>query len=268
MATLVNGEMTDSLAVGDRGFQYGDGLFETIAVRGRVPQLWDRHLSRLEEGCARLSIPLPDVSRLRQEVLQAIGTHDRCVIKIIITSGTSGRGYRRQSSTSTRIIQRRSWPDHPETAVRQGVTVRWCRMRLARQPQLAGVKHLNRLEQVLARAEWQDEAAEGLMCDSAGQVIEGTMSNLFLVTAGTLVTPDLSQSGVAGVMRAEVLDRAAELGIVTAVQPVSPAMVDAADELFLTNSLIGLWPVAKLDTRSYAVGKITQTLQTAVSLAG
>lgn len=267
-AILVNGKSTDCLPASDRGLQYGDGLFETIAVLHQTPQLWERHVERLTEGCARLSIPLPDVLLLREEVAQVIGGEDRCVVKLIVTRGLSGRGYRCESPVPTRIVLRRHWPGYPDAAARLGVTVRWCRTRLALQPQLAGLKHLNRLEQVLARSEWQDEAAEGLMCDSAGRVIEGTMSNLFLVVAGTLVTPDLSQSGVAGVMRAEVLARAAGLGIATTIKPVTPAMVEAADELFLTNSLIGLWPVARLDTRPYAVGKITQTFQAALPLAG
>jgi 4-amino-4-deoxychorismate lyase len=141
-------------------------------------------------------------------------------------------------------------------------------MRLARQPRLAGLKHLNRLEQVMARAEWRDEYAEGLMRDTEGLVIEGTMSNLFLVHEGVLVTPDLSQSGVAGVMRAAVLDLAAALGIPSAVRQVTTAMVEGAQELFLTNSLIGLWPVTRLETHNHVVGKITQTLQEALSGGG
>jgi len=163
------------------------------------------------------------------------------------------------------MVHTRPWPDYPEEYRKLGVPVRWCETRLARQPRLAGIKHLNRLEQVLARAEWRDEFAEGLMCDTEGQVIEGTMSNLFLVQKGTLVTPDLSQSGVAGVMRAEVLEQADRLGIPHVLQPVSVGMVEQAEELFLTNSLIGIWPVARLEAQHYAVaGKITQTLQAAL----
>lgn len=146
--------------------------------------------------------------------------------------------------------------------------MRWCKTRLARQPLLAGMKHLNRLEQVLARAEWQDDYAEGLMCDTNGQVIEGTRTNLFLVRSdGTLVTPDLSQSGVAGVMRAQVLESAAAMGLPCLVQAVTTDMIESALELFLTNSLIGIWPVRRIESRKYVVGKISQTLQAALQAA-
>ena len=134
-------------------------------------------------------------------------------------------------------------------------------MRISKQPALAGIKHLNRLEQVLARAEWRDEFAEGLLCDSEENVIAGTMSNLFLVAAGTLRTPDLSESGVAGVVRAEILDTAARLGIRAEIGRITKSDVESADELFLTNSLIGIWPIARLESKSYVVGQITQTLQ-------
>lgn len=264
MRTLINGEAADRIDVADRGLQYGDGLFETIAVvNGRIG-LWERHLERLAAGCRRLGLAPPDPQRLRQEVEQVAGDGERTVVKIVVTRGRSARGYRPDDSAEpTRIVRALPWPDLPAAAP-EGVRVRWCALRLARQPRLAGLKHLNRLEQVLARAEWRDEYAEGLMCDTEGLVIEGTMSNLFVVYQGVLTTPDLSESGVAGVVRAEVLARAPALGIPVAVRPVTPAMVEAAEELFLTNSLIGLWPIRQLETRDYVVGKITQALQQAL----
>lgn len=265
MLTLINGQQSASIGVTDRGLQYGDGLFETIAVADGRISLWDRHLERLAEGCRRLAIVMPDRQLLRDEVQRVAGNGARAVVKIILTRGSGARGYRPDGSAlPTRIVQGIPWPKLPEAAGRDGVHVRWCTMRLARQPRLAGLKHLNRLEQVLARAEWRDEYAEGLMCDSAGLVIEGTMSNLFIVRQGVLTTPDLSESGVAGVVRAEVLARAPTLGIPVAVQAVTPAMVEAAEELFLTNSLVGVWPIRQLETRNYVVGKITQTLQQAL----
>jgi 4-amino-4-deoxychorismate lyase len=186
-------------------------------------------------------------------------------VKVIVTRGTSERGYRPGNETATtRIVGCYPWPDFPADNPVVGVRVRWCRLRQSRQPLLAGLKHLNRLEQVLARAEWQDEYVEGLMCDDQGQVIEGTMSNLFLVNDGTLITPDLSESGVAGVMRAEVLAQAEKLGMTTKVLPVTPSMVETAEELFLTNSLIGIWPITRLETKAHVVGKITKTLQSAL----
>jgi len=265
MLTLINGRESASVDVTDRGLQYGDGLFETIAVGDGRISLWDRHLDRLADGCRRLAIVMPDRQLLRDEVQRVAGNAARAVVKIIVTRGSGGRGYRPDGCTlSTRVVQGLPWPKLPEAAARDGVQVRWCTLQLARQPRLAGLKHLNRLEQVLARAEWRDEYAEGLMCDRAGLVIEGTMSNLFIVHQGVLTTPDLSESGVAVVVRDEVLARAPTLGIPVAVQAVTPVMVEAAEELFLTNSLIGVWPIRQLETRNYVVGKITQALQQAL----
>ena len=269
MNILVNGVETTSLPITDRGLQYGDGLFETIALRQGEPLLWQRHLRRLADGCQRLGLPKPDASLLRRELDRIAGKEMRAVAKIIITRGSAGRGYQPDpESQITRIVQCLAWPAYPENAGR-GVRVRWCATRLAQQPRLAGIKHLNRLEQVLARAEWQDEYAEGLMRDRDGLVIEGTKTNLFVVGAdGTLVTPDLSESGVAGVMRAEILDRIASLGLSCRVQAVNMDLVDTAQELFLTNSLIGLWPVTQLEARRYVVGQISQKIQAALQAAG
>lgn len=270
VTTLVNGQASVSLPVADRGLQYGDGLFETLALRHGEPLLWDRHLQRLDDGCRRLGLPVPDAGLLRADVARIAGTDARAVAKIIVTRGTAGRGYRSEKSgPATRIVQRLPWPVHPGAAGTEGVSVRWCETRLARQARLAGLKHLNRLEQVLARAEWQDDYAEGLMCDTDGLVIEGTRTNLFLVRDdGTLATPDLSQSGVAGVMRAQILDSAAAMGMTCVIQAVTTDMVEAAQELFLTNSLIGIWPIRQIEARRYVAGQISQTLQAALHAAG
>lgn len=269
MSTLVNGQEARHLPVTDRGLQYGDGVFETMALRHGEPLLWQRHLQRLAEGCARLGLRKPDDSLLRQELNRVAGNEARAVAKIILTRGSGGRGYRPDGDAEpTRIVQHLPWPAYPADA-QHGVRVRWCTTRLAQQPRLAGIKHLNRLEQVLARAEWQDDYAEGLMRDSEGLVIEGTKTNLFLVCAdGTLVTPDLSQSGVAGVMRAQILDSVASLGLRCRVQAVDMDLVHAAQELFLTNSLIGLWPITQLEARRYVVGQISQKIQAALQSAG
>lgn len=266
MTTLIDGHEGTSLPVTDRGLLYGDGLFETLALRDGRPLLWDRHVQRLCEGCRRLGLMVPESDLLHEEVTRIAGTEARAVAKIILTRGTAHHGYQAAASgTATRIVQRLPWPAYPDVSGKEGVTVRWCETRLSRQPLLAGIKHLNRLEQVLARSEWRDDFAEGLMRDTNGLVIEGTKTNLFLVrTDGTVVTPDLSQSGVNGVMRAQVLDSAAAMAIPCTVQAVTAEMVESAQELFLTNSLIGIWPIRRIEARHYVVGEITQTLQAAL----
>jgi len=262
---LVNGQETECLPAHDRGLSYGDGLFETLAVQNGAPLLWDAHLARLQAGTARLGIRASDATRLRAEADRLCRGTGRGVLKIVITRGVGARGYRADStSTPTRVLILSDWPDYPAANAQAGVDVRLCRTRLSAQPALAGLKHLNRLEQVLARAEWGDEYAEGLMSDDSGNIVEGTMTNLFLVREGGLTTPALDRCGVEGVMRAQVLARAAHLGIGCRVGTVGPQQLEQAHEVFLTNSLIGLWPVRRIDHRSYAIGDITRKIQEAI----
>ena len=264
---LINGIVTDQLAASDRGLQYGDGLFESIAVIDGQPQLWAAHVARLNRGCEALQLPLPDSALLLQEAQQLCHERAPAVLKVMITRGSGGRGYRFPKPVdATRILSIHPWPDFPRSHYQQGITMTLCNTRLVSNPALAGIKHLNRLEQVLARNEWQgSNIHEGVMLDSHGNVVEGTMSNLFMVEDDTLITPDLSQCGINGVMRQTVLALALELGITTRIETISLARLKAASDCFVTNSIIGLWPVRTLDDITYQQGKITQDLMQALS---
>lgn len=261
--TIINGRMTDCVASTDRGLLYGDGLFETIAVVEGEPGHWQQHLQRLQAGCARLGIEAVDELLLAEEYRQLVDGAGRAVVKIIVTRGPGGRGYRVPARPApTRILQLHDWPDLPLACARQGVAVRMCDMRLGHNPRLAGIKHLNRLEQVLARQEWDDTGImEGLLLDSGNNLVEGTMSNLFLVRDGVLLTPDLQRCGVAGIMRSQLLALADQLSINTEVCQLGMADLQAAEEVFICNSLIGIWPVISIDDRKYTRGIITSRLQ-------
>ena len=261
--TRVNGLAVDCVDAGDRGLLYGDGVFETMAVRdGRVSS-WPRHMARLQAGCKRLGIPGVDTLQLAQETDELLTGAGQCVLKVIVTRGSGGRGYRvPEKVLPRRILQRLPWPDLPSDAASAGVAVRLCKTRLCHNPQLAGIKHLNRLEQVLARQEWDDpQIAEGLLLDVDGRLVEGTMSNLFLVRERMLMTPDLSRCGVAGIMRSIVLEHAARLSLTVRVQPLDMADLLAAEEVFICNSLVGIWPVSSIDGRAYRKGEVTIRLQ-------
>lgn len=262
MPSWIDGRPGELVPVRDRGLAYGDGLFETIAVSGGKPSLLDRHLARLADGCARLDIPL-DLSVVRAEVLAFSDELGVGVAKLIVTRGDGLRGYAPpQPALSRRILQGSPRPAYPAANAEQGVRLFPCATRLAEQPLLAGMKHLNRLEQVLARAEWCDaEHAEGLMLDTAGRVIEGVYSNVFLLKDGILLTPDLCRCGVAGVMRAELLAQAESLGMRCEVRDISLDELLAADEVFLCNSLYGVWPVSGLQGHGWPVGPLTRKLQ-------
>jgi 4-amino-4-deoxychorismate lyase len=246
MPVLVNGR-AGQLDPLDRGLQYGDGLFETMAVRNGRARFVEWHLARLADGAHRLALPLPDHDRLLGQIAAA-WPGGRGVVKLIWTRGPAGQGYRPPAKVEpTCIAAGFEWPAWPATAWSEGVRLRYCRMRLARNPALAGIKHLNRLEQVLARAEWDDERiAEGLMLDDRGQVISGTQSNLFAVIAGQIVTPALDQCGVAGVMRRALCSWAADHASAVVECSLRPEGLATATEIFVTNALIGAWPVREL----------------------
>lgn len=260
---LVDGVAQSQIDATDRGLHYGDGLFETLAVFAGKIHCWDDHWQRLSEGCRRLGLKCPEQALLEHEVFELSKDAPRRVVKILLTRGSAARGYRIPSgTTSRRILVASDWPDYPPQHAKEGVRVRLCQTRLGHNPALAGLKHCNRLEQVLARREWQDEAEEGLMLDVDGSVIEGTMSNVFLVCGDTLATPDLSQCGVAGITRQRIIDRAPRLGIPVEVSKIGLEQVYGAHALFLCNTLIGLWPVRSFEGRDYPLSDLLPALRT------
>ncbi len=260
---LINGISADTISISDRGLQYGDGLFETIAVIDGQPLCWEEHLNRIEAGCQRLGLAFPGRQILTDEALTLTAETDRAVLKLTLTRGSAGRGYRPMpDAVTTRILGLHAWPDYPASHRDNGVHVRLCTTRLGVNPLLAGMKHLNRLEQVLARSEWDDPAiAEGLMLDQEGHVIAGTMSNLFLYRQGTLLTPDVSQAGITGIIRGRVLALAADMAIDAMIATLDLHDVETADELFLCNSLIGIWPITAVGDKTFTAGPLTQSLR-------
>lgn len=259
---LINGAAAGQLDAHDRGLHYGDGVFTTLRVHHGEAVLWERHVERLWSGCRHLGIAPPDSVLLYAEAQRVCATAPRGVLKIIITRGSGGRGYRLpQPAHPTRIVALHPWPDFPAAHWSEGVRVRVNAMRLGRNPALAGVKHLNRLEQVLARAEWDDPAlTEGLMLDEHDHVIEATAANIFVVQDGAVLTPALHACGVAGVMRALIMKLAQAAGMPVRECTLSLDAARAAQEMFLTNSVIGVWPVRELDTMAKPIGPITRRI--------
>ena len=256
---LVNGVAGATVDPFDRGLLYGDGLFETLAVTNGRPRFLDWHFERLVRGARVLGLPAPDLDLLRAEIAQ-VAAAERSVVKVVLTRGPGPRGYRPpREPRPTRIVMGLPWPVSPPDAVEGGVRLGWCRMRFARNAALAGLKTLNRLEQVLARAEWDDGAMdEGLMQDDRGQVISATQANLLVRIAGAWVTPMLDGCGVAGVMRRAFREWCAGRGAPVPERPLSVAEVGAAEALILTNALIGARPVASLDGRPLALDPLAR----------
>jgi 4-amino-4-deoxychorismate lyase len=266
---LVNGSGDACVSAFDRGLLYGDGLFETIRfARGAAP-LWTRHMRRLGEGCARLGMPQPSADRLADEARRVLAGTGDAVVRITLTRGEGERGYLPPASPrTTRIVAMHPLPMVATDWYRDGIRVRSCGLRLAPQPRTAGIKHLNRLEQVLARAEWSGpdavdpdvvdpDVVEGLLFDRDERLISATAANVFGVRDGTLVTPALDECGVAGVLRAELLDALPQ----TTVRPITREESMRMDEMFVCSSVRGVLPVRELDGRVLRVGDATRAAQ-------
>lgn len=258
---LVNGKPSDVVAITDRGFQYGDGLFETIEVHQNAPIFLEKHIQRLNHDSQRLLLPKLDLDLLCFEISQLCQNAGDAVLKIIVTRGSGGRGYRQPENIKpTRILSLHPFPDYPKSFYTDGIVARVCKTRLGLNPTLAGMKHLNRLEQVLARAEWNDVAMhEGIMCDFNGRVIEGTMTNLFYAKNGELFTAKLNLCGISGILRGWVFEK------INVIE--HDFLIDDlfnADEIFVCNSIMGICGVRQIENQFFKIGDMTQKLQHAL----
>jgi 4-amino-4-deoxychorismate lyase len=233
-----------------------------VLRQGR-PRQWVRQYRKLAHDCAALGIACPPEAVLAGDVAQLARQSPDAVAKIIVTRGSGARGYAPpQPSATTRIVMASPLPGHPEEFLRAGVAVHVCRLRVSFQPRLAGVKHLNRLENVLARAEWSDPATpEGILLDAEDQVVGGTMSNLFIVEDGALVTPPLLRCGVAGVTRERIMQGAARLGMACREEPVTLPRLLGAQEALLVNSVIDAWQVRSCAGRGWEPGTCTRRVR-------
>lgn len=245
---LVNGAPTGAVSPHDRGLAFGDGVFRTLRMEGGVPIWWEDHYAKLVADCRQLRLVSPTRSEWEQDIAWLAARRPDAVVKLMVTRGTGPRGYRLpETPFPTRIAIASALPLPPDPVEASGATVRVCSLRLGQQPALAGAKHLNRLENVLARMEWDDPAIdEGLLLDTEGALVSGVMSNLFILHDGSWLTPSLAQCGVAGVTRARLMRllavREARFGLDRVMQ---------AEALLLTNSLIRLRWVARLQDRRW-----------------
>ena len=253
-----------AISVLERGLHYGDGLFETIACQGGSPRLLHRHLRRLASGSERLGLVPADAAMLAREVRGLAAGTSRAVVKLLVTRGVSlARGYAPTGhERATRIALRYAWRVQDPAQRQHGVRVRLATLRLGENPALAGIKHCNRLEQVQARREWSDpDIGEALMVSSSGALVSGTTSNVFLVRESKLLTPSGDRCGVAGVMRQLVMEIAAAAGLSVAEARLGERDLAAAEELFLTNAVMGIRPVRELEGLRLPAGPVTRRLQ-------
>ncbi len=259
----VNGQLTDSISLSDRSFQYGDGCFTTMLTVNGVISHWDKHIQRMEACLDALQISLPDWNMVEKWLEKAAYSQGKAGLKLHISRGEGGRGYSPTQVTSPNVtISAFHFPAHYEKWCREGVNLGICHKRLGINPMLAGHKHNNRLEQILMKADIEQQGySDGIALDCEGHVVETTMANVFWCCDGKLYTPTLTKAGVAGVMRRVVLEQASEKGLLVCEGEFTLSDLLTADEVFITNSILGVAPVTAIAEQRYAIGHITKTIQ-------
>lgn len=265
---LINGDFSQTLSPLDRGFAYGDGVFRTMLMRNGQPEQWPLHYQKLVADCAVIGVVCPSAELLMSDMQHLFSVTDNQVevAKIIITRGEGERGYAPPAITNpTRVVIKSAMPKYAADNFIHGVNLHVCDMRLVEQPKLAGIKHLNRLENVLARMEWQDDSFDGLMLDMQDNVIECTMSNVFARFDNTLVTPDLSQCGVAGITRQRIIWLASLLDLKVEIKPLPFAKMALADEVIICSSLYGALQVNKVGHKKLPQQNLANHLRSALN---
>jgi len=249
VSAWIGGRRGTKIDYRDRGLQYGDGVFETMRVHRRRIRLLQYHLDRLYSGCRRLKILGPAPQTLRRELERIAAARNEGVLKLIVTRGSGPRGYRLPArERCLRIVTLHALPQHARQDEAKPVRIRVCATPVGANPRLAGLKTLNRLESVMARTEWTDARIwEGLMSDVDGNIVCGTMSNLFLKRGSSLMTPRLDRCGVAGVMRRWILEAAGDLGLRAVERRIRWKDLVRAEEVFMSNAIVGLRSVGSIE---------------------
>ncbi len=270
---LINGSFNQAISPFDRGFSYGDGVFRTLVMREGMPESWPQHYQKLVADCAAINIVCPSAELLMSDLqqlflLDAQSEESSSVAKIIVTRGEGNRGYTPPAITAPmRVVTKSPMPQYAEDRFTEGVNLIVCETRLALQARLAGIKHLNRLENVLARMEWNDQTiADGLLLDMNGQVIECTAANIFARFGDVLITPSLMQCGVAGVTRQRIIELAHTLGLKIKIEAMSLEKLFSADEVIICNSLYGAWQVRQVQQQQWLKQALAANIRKALKV--
>lgn len=260
-----NGSFAGSVQVGNRGLHYGDGVFRTLLLHGGVIVAADAQITRLTADAAALGLDAPSREFLLTE-LDAVADLDDASLKLMLIRTDTGRGYSPKTHRADLLLLAYPPPAWPAMYAIDGINAIRSPVTLAAQPLLAGIKHLNRLEQVLASRDWPAGVEEAIVGDEHGKPVSGTRANLFWVRDGRLHTPSLDRCGVAGLSRERIIQHAAQLGIDCQVASAPWDELFAADEAFVCNSLNGIWPLRRLDGHQFPAARpLTRQLQMALN---
>lgn len=260
---IINGSFEHTISPLDRGFAYGDGVFRTLVMRNGMPECWPQHYQKLVGDCAAINIVCPSADLLMSDLQQLFLATETNIAKIIITRGEGERGYAPPAvTTPMRVILKTALRIYPATNFTDGVNLYVCKTQLAAQPLLAGIKHLNRLENVLARMEWTDtNISDGLMLDMQNNVIECTAANIFARFGDTLITPNLNQCGIAGITRQRIIDSAHLFSLKIKIETFNLEKLLLADEVIISSSLYGAWQVKSIGHKTWPANNLANAIR-------
>jgi len=262
LAIRWNGEPVERIPALSRGLHYGDGVFRTMLLHEGHVIAAEAQLAKLIADAAALGITPPSLDLLGDE-LAAIAAFGHASIKLLLIRAGEQRGYKAVTDEADRLLLVYPPPAAASANAIDGIYAIRSPVIMAAQPLLAGIKHLNRLEQVLASRDWPEGVDEAILGDDRGAPVCGSRSNLFWVRNGVLHTPAVDRCGVAGATRSRVLALAEAAGIECRIGSQPWSQLLAADEAFVCGSLIGIWPLRALDTHCYqALRPLTRRLQT------
>ena len=250
----INGEKTSQLAVNDRGFSYGDGLFTTAKIVNGKIEMLAQHLKRLVDGCHHLNIKFNAINALENELTKVALSFSIAVIKVVITAGMGGRGYsRRGTSEPTVVISVSAFPEHYENWQLSGINLGISALKLGINPMLADIKHLNRLEQVLIRQELDQRAEDDLVVTNInGDIVEASCANVFWLIDDALYTPEIIHCGVAGLMRDKILSAIPDV----IVDRFTLEDIQQAQAMFICNSVMGIVPIKTFNGKLMSLDKV------------
>jgi 4-amino-4-deoxychorismate lyase len=248
---LVNGRQQNQIDIENRGLAYGDGLFTTAKIVDGKIQYLSSHVQRLLVGCEKLALIAPNTVELTKQLRVVATQYDLAVLKVIIIAGSGGRGYARSTEKKNElIIMVHDYPTHYDELAIEGVTLGNSRQQMGINPMLSGLKHLNRLEQVLLRQELTNSKEDDLVVTNVNdEVIEATSANLFFWLNGQLCTPDVTNSGVNGIMRQTILQKYPEI----LIKKVTVADLASSPAMFICNCVMGVMPVKNYNGQNLSI---------------
>ena len=254
---LINGKKQTKLSVFNRLTQFGDGLFETCLVKEGRLLLWSEHFLRLEKGRTQLKINPVSEKQWLKDIAEALSITklDQAVVKIILSRGESQRGYGFEKDIKpTRVIIVSAAPRKTSSQY----TLTTCQSGYTTNQLLSNIKHCNRLEQILARVDLHSD--ECIMLDDNGCVVSVTQGNIFALKSGVLLTPSLDECGIEGTRRSAILKIANDLGLKVNVGAITLKELYKCDEVFVTNSVIGMKSITKINHKVFTQQEETKRL--------